>query len=242
MADKYLAEDDLDLLYNTTKRIPICLCIDTSGSMSTKIEVGGERVKKIEKVIQGLKEFFASLKEDNFLMDAAEVCILGYSNEPYLVRPFKTIDEGADEDVALTPKGKGDMGKAVFEALRLLEERKEQYKNAGRDYYQPCLVIISDGHSTGDQGHEKTLKEAQTKALQMEKDKKLTTVGVFMGESWDEDQKAQKQLNGFAEKNPPRPVGCAELPKYFRFLSRSIATSVQSGGSYIFDFNDWENF
>ena len=174
---------------------------------------------------------------------AAEVCILGYSTDPYLVRPFKTISEGADEEVALVPKNKGDMGKGVFEALRLLEERKTQYKNAGRDYYQPCLVIISDGHSTGDPGYDKTLRDAQAKTMEMEKNKKLTTISVFIGENWDEDEKARKQLYGFATKNPPRPVGCAELPKYFQFLTKSIATSVAStGGEYIFDFDDWESF
>lgn len=243
MSDKYLGEDDVELLYNTATRIPICLCIDTSGSMNTRIEIGGERVKKIDKVIQGLKEFFVSLSNDDFLADAAEVCILGYSTDPYLVRPFKTLSEGADEEVALVPKNKGDMGKAVFEALRLLEERKAQYKKAGRDYYQPCLVIISDGHSTGEAGWDKALRDAQAKTMQMEKDKKLTTISVFIGESWDEDEKARKQLYGFASKNPPRPVGCAELPKYFQFLTKSIASSVASTtGEYIFDFDDWDNF
>ena len=238
MAD-FLGEDDLDLLMNTTTRIPICLCIDTSGSMAEKDDTPTSRLVKVK---NGLKEFFVSLANDDFLSQAAEVCILGYSTTPYLVRGFKTLDEGADEEVELTASGKGDMGRGVLKAIELLEERKRQYKSVGRDYYQPCLVIMSDGHSTGETGFQQALKDAQKLTLQMEKDKKLTTISVYMGSDWDEDEKAQKELYGFATKNPPRPVKCADLPKYFQYLAKSIASSVDNNtGDYQFDFEDWDN-
>lgn len=32
----------------------------------------------------------------------------------------------------------------------MLEHRKEEYKNAGVDYYQPWLVIMTDGEPTDD--------------------------------------------------------------------------------------------
>ena len=37
------------------------------------------------------------------------------------------------------------MEEAVMQALKLLETRKKEYVDAGVDYYQPWMVIMSDG-------------------------------------------------------------------------------------------------
>ena len=52
--DKFLTEDDL--VYNTATRIPVCLCIDTSGSMKEK---NGLNVSKLDRVKLGIKKFFS---------------------------------------------------------------------------------------------------------------------------------------------------------------------------------------
>ncbi len=239
--DNYFTEEDrTELLINTAKRIPICLCIDTSGSMSYK---DNEGISRIERVKKGLNDFFESVSQDFELSSMAEICILGYSTKPYLVRKFKTIEEGASEDVRLVADGKGDMGLGVLEALNICNKRKEQYKEMGRDYYQPILVILSDGHTTGEGNVGENLQKAQRETLRLESEHKLVTIGVYMGPDWETDEKAQKQLYGFAKKNPPKPVECKDLPKYFEYLTRSISASVSCGlEDYEFDFEDWDNF
>ena len=42
------------------------------------------------------------------------------------------------------------LGEGVTAALRLLDERKAQYRAAGTPYYQPWLVILTDGAATDD--------------------------------------------------------------------------------------------
>lgn len=57
-------------------------------------------------------------------------------------------------------------------ALKRLEERKAQYKRAGVAYYQPWLVIISDGAPTD------SWQAAAQKAMALSQSKKLVVLPV----------------------------------------------------------------
>ena len=41
------------------------------------------------------------------------------------------------------------MGEAINLALDMLESRKSEYSDSGVDYYQPWLVVMTDGQPNG---------------------------------------------------------------------------------------------
>ncbi len=84
------------------------------------------------------------------------------------------------------------MNQGVELALNLLEKRKEEYKKAGVDYYQPWLVIMTDGAPTDD------ISPAVNRTLQLEQNKHLTMFLVGVGDSAKMDK-----LGRFSNKRPP---------------------------------------
>ncbi len=50
--------------------------------------------------------------------------------------------------VVNSPMDGTPMGEAVEMAIKILNERKSEYKTAGVEYYQPWLVLMTDGQPT----------------------------------------------------------------------------------------------
>ena len=136
MAETFSASD----FGNSTKRrLPICFCLDTSGSML------GNPIKQLN---MGLSNFVASIKANDDTKSATDIAIITFGSSVEIVMPFGKIkDEGLPEisaSTTLTPIGEG-----ILTALELLNARKEGYKELGIKYYQPWLVVITDGAPQG---------------------------------------------------------------------------------------------
>ncbi len=237
----YQGEDDSDddLIFNPSVRIPICLCVDTSGSMNQKDAVG---IKRVERLKNGLHKFLNEIASDVMTVNSAEICILGFKYEPYVIRDFKTL--GADEpDFDIRADGGGDIGLAVKRALELLDERKKKYKSVGIEYYQPWLVIMSDGHSTGSNRRDvnNALVYAQKEVIERENNRKITVLPVYIGGDIDKDEKARHHLQGFSNKNPMILIDTARFGRFFSWLGKSV--SVYSGAEdFVLDvsaLDDW---
>ena len=82
-----------DLVNNPTPRVPVCLCLDTSGSMNQiiggDVEATGEQfyedgkmwdivtggITAIEELTEGVKAFYDELRNDEVAQYSAEICI-----------------------------------------------------------------------------------------------------------------------------------------------------------------------
>ncbi len=244
MNNQYFSDDDL--IYNTASRVPVCLCIDTSGSMNQKDSAG---ISRINRVIEGIKRFYKELEENEMTRYSAEVAIVGFSTEPYVVQDFKTIDYIDAKNVNLIPNGQGDLGLGVLKSLELLKKRKAMYNENGIDYYQPWLIIMSDGKPTGNNCFT-SLAEAQKNTVEMEDNKKLTVIPVFIGKIEDGkelkeiDSKADKYLSDFSKKNPPLQLSSGQkFSDFFEWLGKSVsAASVSSDVELDFaKLTDWDS-
>ncbi len=71
------------------------------------------------------------------------------------------------------------MGEGVNLALDLLEKRKQEYKDKGVDYYQPWLIIMSDGEPNGST---EEFDRAVRRVSDMVKAKELTVFPIGVGE------------------------------------------------------------
>lgn len=112
------------------------------------------------------------------------------------------------------------MGEAVNMALDMLEARKEEYKDAGVDYYQPWLVLMTDGMPNRDKSE---LFRSIQRTCQMVQDKKLTVFPIGIGSEADMDT-----LKKFSPKRKPLRLKGLKFKEFFTWLSKSVSKTSQS--------------
>lgn len=129
-----------DLVNNPTARIPVCLCLDVSGSMI------GEPINELNK---GVNMFYDSIRDDEVASFPLEISIVTFGKSgAECVADFASLAISPNPPI-LTANGFTPMGEAVNMALDNLKNRKQEYKDAGVDYYQPWLVLMTDGCPNG---------------------------------------------------------------------------------------------
>lgn len=131
--NSYIGDDDL--ITNTSSRLPVCLCLDISGSM--------KKNDAISALNEGVEAFYQAIREDEQARNSCEIAVITFNSEVKIAEEFSTVDKKGK--VHFTAEGGTALAHAVNRALDLLEERKNSYKANGVDYYQPWLVIITDG-------------------------------------------------------------------------------------------------
>ena len=191
------------LMNNSAPRVPVALCLDISSSMK------GEPIDELN---AGVGQYLAEIYNDDMTRNSAETAIITFADEAECLLDFNTVDQ-----LALTPleaNGMTDMGKGLTLALDLLDKRKQQYKTVGVEYYQPILVVMSDGEPNG---NPKVLKQATSRIQQMIAERKLTVIAVGIGENAD-----MKMLNQLTRRGAVRMNGLY-FREFFAWLSRSVA-------------------
>lgn len=209
-----------DLVENPTPRVPVSLCIDTSGSMM------GE---KILELVAGIKLFYDAIDEDDDAHDSAEVSVVAFNSGADLVQDFASV-EGLNRDISITPSGLTHLGEGVNLALDTLERRKATYSNSGVLYYQPWLVLMTDGQPNGDK---QALERAVERVGSLVAEKKLTVFPIGIGTDAD--------MSVLARFSPGRPALRLEglsFKEFFEWLSKSVSKVSQSmpGGEPPIDF------
>lgn len=226
-----------DLLDNPTPRIPICLCLDTSSSMDRV--VGGETVKTGRTVFQdgkewsvveggitalnelqeGVKYFYDAIAEDEVARYGAEICIVTFDDTAKTMVDYSTVDIQRDAP-KLSTSGSTSMGEGVNLALDLLEERKNEYREAGVDYYQPWIVLMTDGEPNGSQSE---LNRAIERTTKLENNRKLTVFPIGIGSQAD-----MGVLGDFSPKRSALKLKGMNFKEFFEWLSQSVSTTSQS--------------
>ncbi len=199
--NKKIYGDDDDLVLNTSARIPVCLCIDVSGSMCTCIE----------ELNQGVKDFYKSIRENNAALAACEISIVTFGSKVEVLENFSTVDK--KKDAIFIPNGKTDMTGGVNKSLQLLNKRKDEYKKNGVEYFQPWLVIFTDG--TPDDTN--SIIAVQNAVRKMESEKKLTVFGVAIGNLVD-----MEILDKFS-KNGALKLKGNNFSEFFEWLGKSVS-------------------
>lgn len=225
-----------DLINNPTPRVPICLCLDTSGSMGAvegdcvetgetiyedgrtwNIVTGG--TSRIDELQKGVEAFYEAIREDEMAVYSAEICIVTFDNKATCLVDFANIER--QENVPeLHPVGDTAMGEGVNLALDLLERRKQEYKDKGVDYYQPWLVLMTDGEPNGNAGE---LSRAINRTVEMVSQKKLTVFPIGIGSEAD-----MSTLNKFSPKRPALKLQGLKFQEFFAWLSKSVSKTSQS--------------
>lgn len=201
-----------DLLENPANRVPITLCLDVSGSMS------GEPIAELNK---GVELFFDALRIDPVANASAEVAIVAFADRAEVMLDFQSLDRVAAPPVLQTGSHVGcltNLGAGAQLAMSILESRKQQYKIAGVDYFQPFMILMTDGQPTT----EEHLTVA-ARACELEGRRKLTVIPIGIGGAAD-----MKVLAMFSQKRPPLRLKGLRFEEFFLWLSKSVVRLSQS--------------
>src|SRR5690606_6514059 len=98
-----------------------------------------------------------------------------------LIQDFASI-ENLKRIESIDASGGTALGEGVNLALDTLEQRKMIYSNAGVLYYQPWLVLMTDGQPNG---RPEELKRAIERVTEMVAQKKLTVFPIGIGADAD---------------------------------------------------------
>jgi uncharacterized protein YegL len=205
-----LSINEQDLVENPTPRVPVCLCIDTSGSM------GGQRISEL---IDGINMFYSAIEEDDDAHDAAEICIVEFNSGTNVIQDYANVDR-ISRISSIVTNGMTCMGEGVNLALNTLEVRKRQYIENGVLYYQPWLVLMTDGEPNGNQVE---LTRAIDRVVDLVENKKLTIFPIGIG-----SEAGMKVLGQFSPNRPPLRLKGLNFKQFFEWLSKSVSRVSQS--------------
>ena len=234
MEDKYLRRINFS---NKAKRVPICFCIDTSASMEVVIDDGGIKTGKkvfvdqreyeiveggttlMDKIHEGLKNFYDAILDDDMACDSCESAIVTFNDKAKLYEGFSSVEEKSVPNFSSLIGGNTNVSPAIRMALDLLSKQKELYKNNKISYFQPWLVLFTDGLPTDD------VSVIKRELMQMQDDDKLSVYTMALSD----DPELLNALRGFSKKQPIRCADPKDIQRFFEFLAKSVSV-VAAGG------------
>lgn len=121
---------------NPEPRCPCVLLLDTSGSMQ------GSPIAQLN---EGVAAFKNEIMADSMALKRVEVAVITFG--PVRVESqFQTVDQFIPP--TLVSSGDTPMGAAIDQALALVEQRKQAYREGGIAYYRPWIFLLTDGAPT----------------------------------------------------------------------------------------------
>lgn len=196
-----------DLIENPTPRLPVALILDTSSSMF------GAPIAELN---DGVNLFIEAVRNDDTAKYSAEIAIITFGDLVRVVQDFTTVDQ--IEPKNLFADGLTPMGQAVEKGVELLENRKKLYREVGVDYYQPWMVLMTDGQPTD------YIEGAVQKVQTLLANKKLVIFPIAIGPHAD-----LMTLARFTTKNrPPLRLKGLKFREFFEWLSQSVSRVSRS--------------
>lgn len=240
--ERYIRRTDFS---RRVKRLPVCFCIDTSGSMDaidTKLPytvtgstkrfvdsdnwVDADGVTYMEEVMDGLKVFYEAILDDDDARDSCECAIVTFNDTPTLYEGFDAVTRKSVPDFTRLPQGNTNITPAIEMCLDVLEKQKDFYKVNRMKHYQPWLVLFTDGLATDD------VSRIQYRLMNMQDNDKLVVYTMALGD----DPALLKHLREYSKM---KPIACKDadiIKKSFKRLAQSVSIA-SVGGSPLEDFN-----
>lgn len=197
-----------DLIDNPSPRCPVALVLDTSGSMS------GDPIDQLN---AGARLFIDEVQRDELARWSVDLAVFTAGGSVDCLLDFTGVEAIAGI-APLSTSGDTPLGAATRQALDRLEARKAEYRNAGVPYYQPWLVIISDGAPTD------SWQDAAQRARELSASRKLVSLPIGVAGA------NLSTLSAFSSK-PAIALDGLKFREFFLWLSASMACVSASTSS-----------
>ena len=218
-----------------------CLCVlvlDVSGSMREVVDgnvtltgrkemIDGQLydiveggITKLDGLNEGLKDFYDEIYQDDNSSQRIEVALIAFNDtvqtlqEPALVENFTMP--------TLTANGETALVDAMMSAINLVEIRKKWYKSTGQPYYRPWIILMTDGEPNANQNIQALADKIKSDTAN--KKYVFLPIGVA-GANMEILHMIEGEGNG---KIPAMPLQGAKFSKFFKWLSSSISTVINS--------------
>ena len=146
----YYLQEEYEQMRNeqmrTSPRIPICFCVDVSGSMDTSVGLVGSRISLLSKVMKSMLR--AMQDDDSTLASEALISVIVYDRHAHRIQPFvdiRSIDP--EKATRFHANGQTFMSEALNLALRGIDDKVQELQNNDNDNYVPMLVFMTDGEA-----------------------------------------------------------------------------------------------
>ncbi|RPE63042.1 uncharacterized protein YegL [Tibeticola sediminis] len=197
-----------DLIDNPSPRCPVALVLDTSGSMD------GEPIRELN---AGIQLFIDEVKSDDLARWSVDLAVYTAGGSADCIQSFIGVEQIAGF-ATLHASGSTPLGQAVRMALDDLAARKKSYRDAGVPYYQPWLVLISDGAPTD------AWQDAARRARDLSEQRKLVSLPIGV-------QGADLGVLSQFSSKPAVALDGLKFRELFQWLSASMARVSASTSS-----------
>ena len=178
------------------------LLLDVSSSMS------GDKIQSLQ---QGIETFHKEISDDPTTQNRLEIAIITYGSEVTIIQQPSLVDNF--KMPILKPMGSTSMGKAIDEAIELVEARKSWYKLTGQPYYRPWIINMTDGEPTDIPNIDE--KGNEIKKHVNDKNFFFFNVGVSGASMRILEKLSSSQM-------PPAKLDGLKFAEFFQWLSASI--------------------
>ena len=212
-----MANSKLDELFGSwddssvvvTRKVPICLLLDRSGSMG---ERDGSKLQKIVEVLNNVANFIQFVRDDPRASKICDLCIISFAETVTVENGYCSIDQVNTPSLAVG--GGTALGHAIDKAVELLELRRKYYRENNIEHFKPIMLLMTDGESTEKEAFYNAAAERFAERVRR-KEFKVFPVGI--GKSFDID--SLRKLSPLLE---PKQIGSSEeFAHLFELLSGS---------------------
>lgn len=206
------AIDFIETPANYEQKTICCLVVDVSASMSN-LTSGGMPIDQLNK---GIKQFHDEIHEDHATANRLEIAIVEFSDTIEIVQQPALVDQFSPP--VLKTKGTTKLVDGVRTAIRLVQSRKQYYKNTGQPYNRPWIVLITDGAPDNDQDIKGLAAEIEIGMAT--KDFFFLPIGVTGA-----DMAMLNSISGSDSNHKVSPLALesAKFSEFFKWLSQSMA-------------------
>jgi uncharacterized protein YegL len=210
-------KDDLmnsfnDIDVSTTRKVPICLVLDISGSMG---ERDGTKLTKIEELNKNVREFIQFVRSNAKARAICDLSMISFGDDVTVVNGYSHIE--SIKDTIFRASGPTPLGEAMKKALELLELRRSYYKQHEIEHYKPILMLMTDGEPTDN--YHASAKEIAEKVNQ----NKIKILPFVIGKNTD-----SKPLLEFSPKYKPKVIRSSDdFKELFELLSKSTLNPAE---------------
>lgn len=223
---------------NTNARLPVLFLLDASSSMNGivrgdnqhivrqeyadginwNIVTGDNMVTRMDELNTGLHRFVSDILADPLAKLTADVAVITFARKVTTVKEFGPIRE-SDTGLKISTSQENEtlLGEAVELALAELDSRKRTYREHGVEYYQPWLIVMTDGVPTNSRH-----RELQERLKELTTNRKLSVFVFGIGHA------DLSELSFISPGRTPMQINDQKFPELFAWLSRSVRMASMS--------------